>query len=209
MAKADELFAKHKYAKAALLYDDVSFEKKSASSPVALMRLADSYYEMHKFTDARLKYIQMTSSYPDFPDIQSAYYRIGVCYLEESLSPQYDQTETIQSIEAFRVFIDKFPNSPTFSDAVANIHKAQQKLLQKKYYNGFIYYRMKDYSSALMYFSEITDLGNQDELDRKSLYYSIKINIAQKDDAAANESWNKLKERYPDSKEKKKLVRYF
>jgi outer membrane protein assembly factor BamD len=138
MAKADELFAKHKYAKAALLYDDISFEKKSASSPVALMRLADSYYEMHKFTDARLKYIQMTSSYPDFPDIQSAYYRIGVCYLEESLAPQYDQTETIQSIEAFRVFIDKFPTSPSFSDAVASIHKAQQKLFQKKYYNGFI-----------------------------------------------------------------------
>ena len=209
MAKADNLFAKHKYARAALLYDDISFEKKSASSPVALMRLADCYFEIHKFTDARLKYTQMTTSYPDFPDIQTAYYRIGVCFWEESMPAQYDQAETIQSIEAFRIFIDKFPTSTSFNDALNYIRKAQSKLLEKKFYNGFIYYKMKDYSSALMYFTEITDLGNQDELDRKSLYYSIKIDIAQKNSEAANLNWQKIKDKYPDSKEKKLLAHYF
>jgi Tfp pilus assembly protein PilF len=68
---------------------------------------------------------------------------------------------------------------------------------------------MKDYSSALMYFKEITDLGNQDELDRKSLYYSIRIHIAQKNDTAANEGWQKLRSSYPDSKEVKKLAHHF
>ncbi len=209
LAKANELFSQKKYARAALLYDDISFEKKSSSSAVALMRLAECNFELHKFTDARLKYIQMTTSYPDFTDIQTAFFRIGVCYYEESLPPQYDQVETIQSIEAFRVFVDKFPTSPMFGEAVDYIRKGQNKLLEKKYFNGFIYYRMKDYSSALMYFKEITDLGNQDELDRKSLYYSVKIHIAQKNDAAANEAWQKLRTSYPDSKETKRLARHF
>lgn len=209
LAKANELFAKKKYAKAALLYDDISFEKKSSGSTVALMRLAECYYKMHKFTDARLKYTQMTTSYPDFKDIETAYFRIGECYYEESLTPQYEQTETIQSIEAFRIFIDKFPNSAMFNDAVTYIRKGQQKLLQKKYYNGFIYYRMKDYSSALMYFKEITDLGNQDDLDKKATYYSIKIHIAQKNSEAANAAWDKIRNNYPNSKEVKRLKRYF
>lgn len=209
LAKANELFAKKKYAKAALLYDDISFEKKSAGSTVALMRLAECYYNMHKFTDARLKYIQMTASYPDYTNIETAYFRIGVCYFEESLPPQYEQTETIQSIEAFRIFVDKFPSSTMFNDAVDYIRKGQHKLLEKKYYNGFIYYKMKDYSSALMYFKEITDLGNQDELDRKALYYSVKINIAQKNSPAANEAWQKIRSNYPDSKEVKRLKHYF
>jgi len=209
LAKANDLFGKKKYARAALLYDDISFEKKSAGSAVALMRLAECYYEMHKFTDARLKYTLMTSSYPDFNDIQTAYFRIGVCFFEESLAPQYDQNETIQSIEAFRVFVDKFPASPMFTEAVDYIRQGQHKLLQKKFFNGFIYYRMKDYSSSLMYLKEITDLGNQDELDRKALYYSIRIHIAQKNNTAANEAWQKLRSSYPDSKEVKRLVHHF
>lgn len=209
LAKANELFAKKKYARAAELYDDVSFEKKSSSSAVALMRLAECYYKMHKFTDARLKYTQMTSTYPDYADIETAYFRIGVCFFEESHPPQYDQSETIQSIESFRIFVDRFPNSNLFSEAVDYIRKGQNKLLEKKYYNGYIYYKMKDYSSALMYFEEITDLGNQDELNRKALYYSIKIHIAQKNDAAANNAWQKLRSSYPESKEVKRLARHF
>ena len=209
VAKANELFAKKKYSRAILLYDDISFEKKSSSSTMALMRVADCNFEMHKFTDARLKYTQMTTSYPDYPDIETAYFRIGVCYFEESLPPQYDQTETNQSIEAFRIFVDKFPNSTLFDQAVDYIRKAQNKLIEKTYYNGYIYYKMKDYSSALMYFAKITDLGNQDELDRKSLYYSIKIHIAQKNSDEANTAWQRLRSNYPNSKEVKKLGKYF
>jgi outer membrane protein assembly factor BamD len=207
MAKADGLFAKKKYALAAVIYDDISFEKKSAQSALALMKLAECYYKMNKFTDARLKYTQMTNTYPDFADIETAFFRIGVCYFEESLSPQYDQTETGQSIEAFRAFVDKFPSSQYFLEAVDYIRKAQYKLIEKKYYNGFVYYRMKDYSSAQMYFREIIELGNTDELDRKSLYYATRISIYHKNQEDTNLFLQKMRERYPGSKELKKLER--
>jgi outer membrane protein assembly factor BamD len=207
MAKADALFAQKKYARAAVLYDDITFERKSAQSAIALMKLAECYYKINKFTDARLKYTQMTNSYPDFADIETAYFRIGACYFEESLDAQYDQTETGQCIESFRLFVDKFPSSPRFTEAVDYIRKAQVKLIEKKYYNGFIYFRMHDYSSALMYFKEIIDLGNTDKLDRKSLYYAARISIYHKNQEAVNEYLQKLRERYPDSKELKKLQR--
>jgi outer membrane protein assembly factor BamD len=209
MAKADEYFANKKYARAAELYDDVSFERRSAQSALALMRLADSYYNMNKFTDARLKYTQMASTYPDFTDIETAYFRIGVCYFEESLPAQYDQTETGQSIEALRLFVEKFPNSQYFQQAVEYIRKAQYKLIEKKYYNGYIYYKMKDYSSALMYFKEVIDLGNTDKLDRMSLYYASRISLFHENRVEATFYYQRLQERYPDSKELKKLNRYF
>jgi len=209
MAKANELFANKKYAKAAILYDEISFEKKTSNSAIALMRLADCYYNMNKFIDARLKYTMMTSNYPDYPDIETAFFRIGVCYYEESMPAQYDQTETAQCIEAFRIFVDKFPTSQYYLDAIEYIRKAQNKVIQKKYYNGYIYYKMKDYSSALMYFKEIINLGNLDEIDRKSLYYAIKISLYHKNEADALDFWKKLEIRYPNSKEAKKLARYF
>ncbi|MFB3845051.1 MAG: outer membrane protein assembly factor BamD [Candidatus Cloacimonadaceae bacterium] len=209
MAQADALYAQKKYAKAAELYDDITFEKKSANAPTALMRQADCYYQIHKFSDARLKYTLMTTTYPDFADIELAFFRIGECYYEESRPAQYDQTETAQCIEAFRTFIEKFPNSKYYMDAINYIRKAQYKLLQKKYYNGYIYYRMKDYSSALLYFEDIITLSNQDELDRKSLYYATKISLYHKNQADAESYWQRLTSRYPDSKEARKLKKYF
>jgi outer membrane protein assembly factor BamD len=209
MAKADELFNRRKYARAAELYEDITFEKQSSDAATALMRLAESYFKMNKFTDARLKYTSMTTSYPDYPDIELAWFRIGECYYEESLKAQYDQTETAQCIEAFRVFIDKFPDSRYYLQAIDYIRKAQYKVIQKKYYNGYIYYKMKDYSSALMYFKEVISLSNQDEIDRKSLYYATRISLYHNNRTDAETFWQRLQQRYPESREVRKLSRYF
>lgn len=206
---ADELFAKGKYARAALIYDEISFERKSAATAYATLKQADCYFEINKFADAQAKYEQFIESFPDHADTGTAYYKVGVCLFEQSLSPHYDQTETISSIEAFRVFIDKYPADSRYEDALGYIRKAQYKLLEKSYLNGYISYKMKDYSAALMYFDEITGLGNTDELDRKSLYYSAKLHLHQKNNELAKLSYDNLLAKYPDSKEVKRLSRRF
>ena len=68
---------------------------------------------------------------------------------------------------------------------------------------------MKDYSSALMYFREIIMLGNQTELDRKSLYYATRISLIHKNEADANDFWNRLKTKYSNSRETRKLAKFF
>ncbi|MDD2228871.1 MAG: outer membrane protein assembly factor BamD [Candidatus Cloacimonetes bacterium] len=206
---ADELYAKGKYARAAILYDEISFERKSASTAYANLRQADCYFAINKFADAQSKYEQFISSFPDHPDVSNAYFQVGASLFEESLSPQYDQNETIASIEAFYIFIEKFPSDPRYSAALDYIRKAQYKLLEKKYLNGYIHYKMKDYSAALMYFDELIALGNTDELDRQSLYYSAKLHLHQKNSEKAKQSYDRLLSRYPNSKEAKRLSRRF
>lgn len=206
---ADDLFARGKYARAATIYDEISFERRSAATAYATLRQADSYFNMNKFSDARSKYEQFIGSFPDHQDVSTAYFKVGVCLFEESLPAQYDQDETIASIEAFRIFIDKFPNDERFSEALNYIRKAQYKMLEKKYQNGYIYYKMKDYSAALMYFDEIVALGNTDSLDRKALYYSAKLHLHQKNNEMARSSYNSLVSRYAGSKEAKRLARKF
>jgi len=209
LALADTYYSNGKYAKAATIYDDISFERKSASTAYATLRLADSYFAMNKFTDARLKYQQFISSFPDHSNVADAYFRVAVCFFEESLKPEYDQEETLLAIDAFRDFAERFPEDIRFSDALDYIRRAQYKLIEKKYKNGYIYYKMKDYSAALMYFDEVIELGNTDSLDRKSLYYSALLHHHQKNETAAMASYNKLIEKYPGSKEATKLKRKF
>jgi outer membrane assembly lipoprotein YfiO len=209
LAMADELYARKKFSKAAVLYDEISFERKSASTAYATLRLADSYYATNKFAEARLKYQQFIDGFPDHQSVADAYFRIGQCLFEESLKPDYDQDETVASIEAFRNFIDRFPQDSRYAQAVDYIRRAQYKLIEKKYQNGYIYYKMKDYSAALMYFEEVIALGNTDKLDKMSLYYSALLHLHQENQEAAQSAYQRLSSRYPGSAETKKLAKRF
>ncbi|MCK9557105.1 MAG: outer membrane protein assembly factor BamD [Candidatus Cloacimonetes bacterium] len=209
LALADQYYARGKYSKAATIYDDISFERKSAATAYATLRLADSYYAMNKFTDARLKYQQFIDGFPDHTNVADAYYRVGVCFYEDSLKPAYDQEGTLSAMDAFRNFMERFPNDSRYEDALNYLRRAQYKLIEKKYQNGYIYYKMKDYSAALMYFEEVIELGNTDSLDRKSLYYSALLRLHQGNNDAALASYNKLKTKYPGSAEARKLDRKF
>ena len=209
LALADEYYSNGKYSKAATIYDDISFERKSAATAYATIRLADSYYAMNKFTDARLKYQQFIDGFPDHINVADAYYRVAVCFFEDSLKPAYDQERTLSAIDAFRNFLERFPNDARYEDALNYIRRAQYKLIEKKYQNGYIYYKMKDYSAALMYFEEVIELGNTDSLDRKSLYYSALLHLHQQNREAADAAFNKLKSKYPGSAEARKLDRKF
>jgi outer membrane protein assembly factor BamD len=209
LVQADEFYAKAKYNRAAELYLQVYTERSSASISRALLREADCYFRLNRFTDARLAYQEFIETFPNSPDISTAYYRSAQCLYEESLSAEYDQLETNQSIDAFRKFIDKYPSDPRYSQAVEYVHKAQYKLIEKKYLKGYIYYKMKDYSSALMYFTEVTDLGNTDSLDREALYYSALLLHQQKLDDKARAKYAALVAKYPGSKESKKLAKLF
>ncbi len=209
MILADLYYSAGKYARAVRLYDEISFERRSAQTALALYRMADSYFRMNKFTDARLAYLQLINLFPDHPEVNFAYYRIGICLFEESLPPQYDQTETSQAIDAFRTFIDRFPNDVRYKEAIDYIRKAQYKLIEKKFYNGYIYFMMKDYSAALMYFDEITELGNLDRIDRASLYYTVILHHRQGNLLEAKRYYERLRSRYPGAREVRKLARYF
>ncbi len=204
MADADAFFAKKKYAKAAILYQDIIFERTTLLTSVAQMKLADCYFADDKFYDARLEYEQMIKLFPDNENIADAYYKIGVCYFEESLPAHYTQEETNSAINAFTVFLDKFPNDPRKDDAIKYIQDCQFKLLEKKYENGRIYFKMEDYSGALLYLQEIMDLGNSNELDMNSHLFAGQIYKHWEQYDVAKAHLAVVMDRYPDTKAAKK-----
>lgn len=209
LAKADELFARKKFSRAAQLYGDVYFERSSGSTAYALMRQAESYFAINRFADARAAYEEFINTFPKHQDVSTAFFQSALCMLEESLPAQYDQSETIAAIAAFRRFIQKYPGDERYQQAIEHIRKAQNKLIEKRYQNGYISFKMKDYSAALMYFKEVTELGNTNTPDRMSLYYSAIISRRQNNLENARSYYQLLVEKYPQSKEARKLKRRF
>ena len=206
---ADKLYAKGKYNKAADYYQDIVFEKRSIHTAKAQYYLAESYFNLKRYTDAIVEYKELIRLFPDSKDSSNAYFRIGEANLEQSLSPQYTQEETLAAVDAFEEFLERFPFDEKKDLAIDYLNEANFKLLEKKFENGLIYYHLFDYSSALLYFSEIIELGNRNQLDLRSRYYAALIYLKRKDKDNVQLMLTTLQNHYPNSSETKKILARF
>ncbi len=207
MQIANEFFELRKYHKAVPYYESVVMDRTSSHVAEAQLKLADCFFNQNKFMEALFEYQEFVRLFGDAQDIGRAYFQIGVCYWEDSMTAHYTQEETYRAIDAFETFLEKFPFDERKKEAIEYIQKCHLKLLRKKYYNGFAYYKMWDYPAALLYFNEIIELGNNNKIDKMSLYYAARIYITRKDRENAELMQAKLNAKYPDSKETKKINR--
>jgi len=209
MELANHYYDAGKYRRAIEHYTEVVFDRSSIHTPLAQFRLAESYFNMGRYAESVFEYRELIRLFPDFREINTAYFRIGEAYLNQSSNPHYSQTETVAAINAFEVFLDRFPFDQKRNQALEYIQEAQYKLLEKKYYNGYIYYKLFDYSSALLYLDEIIALGNHNELDRKSRYYAALIHIEREDQEKAGPMVESMREYYPNTRETNRVVRLY
>jgi len=188
---------------------DIVFERSSRYTPNAQFRLAESYFNMARYNEAIYEYQELIRLFPEHSNINIAFFRIGEANMNLSLEPHYCQKETVEAIDAFNTFIDRFPLDPKVDQAFNYIEEAEYKLLEKRYHNGYIYYRLYDYSGALMYFDEIMEEGLRDEIDKKSRYHAARIYIERKDRQNTEKMLRDLQEYYPQAAETSRITRLF
>ena len=169
---ADQYFTREKYKKAIPYYQKIVNESNTALMAEAQLRLADCFFYRKEYIDARFEYEEFIRQFSANPLVASAFFRIGVCHYNLSLDAHYDQNDTFSAIDAFGKYLDRFPFDEQKKEALDYIKKCRYKLLEKKFYNGYAYYKMSDYPSSLLYFDEIIQLNNHDRLDKKAIYYS-------------------------------------
>ncbi|MCD4830040.1 MAG: outer membrane protein assembly factor BamD [Candidatus Cloacimonetes bacterium] len=208
MARGNEFYELEKWRKAIPYFQEVVFERKTAYTDDAQRKLADCYFFMENWVDARYEYQELIRLFPDYEDIGTAYFSIGLCYFEESLNYHYTQDETYESMDAFSTFLERFPGDERAAEAQDYLVQARYKLLEKAYMNGYIYWRINDYSAALLYFDDVRAAGLDDEIDRKAIYYSARIYLEREDMGAAHPIIVELKERYPESAEARRLEKH-
>lgn len=208
LRKADEYYAEGKFGKAIPEYNHVVFERLLGKTAYAQMQLANCYFLREEYIEAQYAYEDMIRLFPDYNEIDEAYYQLALSFYHQSLKAHYTQEETIKAIEAFQEFYQGFPASKKSLNALQKIEECKIKLVEKKYHNGFIYYRTYDYSAALMYFKEIMELDAQNEWDELSTYYTVKIYSYRKDIPNADRYLRRLKEKYPESELIEKAEKY-
>ena len=75
---------------------------------------------------------------------------VAYCYYQQSPKPSLDQESTVKAISTFQLYIYQNPGSERVDEAKGYIDEMKNKLVQKSYMSGKLYYNLGDYKASII-----------------------------------------------------------
>ena len=208
---AEEFFNKGNYSQAIPLLEDVyKFYIGTAQAEIISYDLAYSYYKVGEYSLGAFQFKSFIEGYPLSKYAEDAcYYRAYTLFLD-SPEKELDQSNTLNAINAFQLFMDKYPTSKRVDDCNKNIDILTNKLEQKAVNNAVLYYNIEQYKAAVWAIRNVLEeypaTKERERLEFlivKSSYIYAQNSIEEKKlerYSSTIEYYNELKERFPSSK---------
>jgi outer membrane protein assembly factor BamD len=154
--EAQRLLEKKKYTQAAEAFKKFKEEYPlSTYTPLAELRTADALYFDKNYAEAIVLYEEFKKLHPVHQEVPYATYQVGMCYFQQMLSIDRDQTNTEKAMEQFRYLIENFPQGKYVPSARTKMQLCARQLADHEFYVGHFYYRMGNYKGALGRFEGI------------------------------------------------------
>ena len=145
-SKAMEYYEKEDFTRAStLLYDLIGIYRGTEKSQQAHFIYANSLFRMKDYLLAGHYYKTFVQSYPTSSYLEESQFMVAYCYFKQSKNPRLDQTETIDALEAFQLFINLYPSSPRVIEATNLMDDLREKLVYKSYLSAKLYFNLGTY----------------------------------------------------------------
>ncbi len=136
------------------------------------LALADAYFHdggVINLAEALSRYTNFLIFYPNHPRADYAQYQLGLCYLEQTLNPDRDQTQTRKALDEL-VKVERFyPNSEYVDEAYDKVNQARELLAEHDFRIAYFYFKDKSYKGAIDRFHDV--LENYPRYSRKDKLY--------------------------------------
>jgi outer membrane protein assembly factor BamD len=180
---------------------------------------AQANFKIKDYMMAGTYYQSFADTYPGSNNAEEASYLSALCDYYMSPRAELDQANTRKAIESFTIFMKKYPTSTRTDDCKARIKEMQEKLVEKSYLSGRLYYDLKQYRAATVSLAnslkEYPDTKYREELmflklDALYLYAQKSISSKQVErfQATLDEYYSFIEE-FPQSKYSKDAARIF
>ena len=167
------------------------------------------YYNRKDYGLAAGEFKRLLSAYPKSKFADDSQFQVAMCHY--NLSPKYslDQAETYLAIDEFNVLFSDYPLSPNIAEAREMVKELEDKLAKKAFMAGRLYLKMREYTSALTYFSFVRDNYPATEWAIKAFYYTGEAQMGQGKNDEARQTFDSFMLGFSDhelaSKAKSKL----
>ncbi len=166
--KAMTMYKNKKYNKSVVLFQEFfnNYEG-SKYTDDAQYYLAMSYFNMRDYKNALDEFIFLIENFSESPFAEKSYFRKAECLERISPTPPHDQEETMKAIDAYQEFITRYPYSQYVEEAKKGIKHLRKKIAVKDLNTAKIYYKMRKYTSSLIYIKKvISETKDIDILDK-------------------------------------------
>jgi outer membrane protein assembly factor BamD len=149
--KAFEYYNKGEYVRASTLFDQISsiFRGTNKADSVYFFQ-AMSYFHQNDFILATHYFETFAKTFGNSRFAEDANYYKAICYYKTSPRPSLDQTNTIQAIQSFQLFIIKYPDSPRVDECRNLIIELREKLVEKSFMSARLYFDLEDYKASIV-----------------------------------------------------------
>jgi len=149
--KGLEYFENEEYVRSGTLFDQiVSVYKGTTKADTVYYYQAQSYYKQNDYILSGHHFNNLAINYPNSSFSEEAEFMTAYCFYKLSPRPSLDQENTKKAISAFQLFIIENPGSTKIADAQKYIDEMRNKLVQKSYMSGKLYYNLGNFKASII-----------------------------------------------------------
>lgn len=156
-AEAQSLMARHKWGKAATLFERVQLELPASDPRSRLARLyvGDARVGEKSNLQAVREYRRVSDEFPTDSLAPEALLRAGDAYARLWRRPELDPTYGQTAQATYQELLSRYPNAPAAAAARARLAALSDKFATKDLKNAQFYYRFKAYDSAVLLLKQL------------------------------------------------------
>jgi outer membrane protein assembly factor BamD len=149
--KALEYYENEEYVRAGNLFDQITnVYRGTTKADTVYYYQAKCYYMQRDYILSGHHFNNLALNYPNSAFREEAQYMVAYCHYKMSPRPSLDQATSQKAIDAFRLFLYQNPGSERASEAQAYIDEMKNKLVQKSYMSGKLYYNLGEYKASII-----------------------------------------------------------
>ena len=155
---AEELFKSKKYGRTVEKLEEIlSTCAGSGYMEQAQFLLAESYFNLEQWIEARGEYGSFIVNFPGSPFAETAEFRKAVSSFNMDYKVDRDESNTTAAMKDFERYLANHPNSPLRDSVNYYYDLLVDRVAEKEFQTGRLYLRMEKPQAAVIYFKEFLE----------------------------------------------------
>ena len=123
----------------------------------ALYHQGEMHIKLKEYPLAVVVFRRLISDFPQSPYSDESQYKLAYATFLQSNPPHLTQNKTFEAIRELQFFLAEYPNSEWNAEVHELLQECFDKVAEKDYRIGNLYYKMKDWEAARLYFKELLE----------------------------------------------------
>ncbi len=213
-------YDKEDYVRAATLFDQIAlvFRGTDQADTVYFLQ-AMSYFKQNDYILSGHYFRTFAKTYGGSPFAEEADFMGAYCYYLTSPRPELDQTSTVQAIQAFQLYLIKYPDSQRKERVQEYFMELRDKLVEKSYLSAKLYYDLSDYKASIVALNNSLTKFPESKYREEIMFMLVKSSYMLADKSVLSKKKERFQDtideyysfasEYPESKYMKEAKRYY